>query len=482
MKNIAKILLVSILGGVITLSLYKTFFEQPILRTVVKEVSSPSMQTGSNSFFPLAETSFTAAAEKTVNSVVHVKTSIEARLRRPSSPMEYFFGTPKGNAEGKIQMGSGSGVIVSRDGYIVTNNHVIEGAQEIAITLNDGKEYIASLIGRDPTTDIALLKVDGKDLPYLTFSNSDDVKLGEWVLAVGNPFNLTSTVTAGIISAKSRNIGIIEERSAIESFLQTDAAVNPGNSGGALVNTKGDLIGINSAISTHTGSFEGYSFAVPSNIVKKVVEDLLEFGTVQRAFIGVNISDISAQIAERLDLKETIGVYVGGVTEKGAAEVAGIKTGDVIVSIDSKKVTKSSELQELIGRKRPGDKIEVRVNRDGELQKFEIVLRNINGNTDAVKRNETKFINSLGGSFKSLNKNEKARLGITYGIKVTEVQSGILAELGVPSNFIITKINKKKLNEVGDINASVEGLSSKDPVVLEGYLPNGRYKYYAFGF
>ena len=264
--------------------------------------------------------------------------------------------------------------------------------------------------------------------------------------------------------------------------MQTDAAVNPGNSGGALVNTKGDLIGINSAISTHTGSFEGYSFAVPSNIVKKVVEDLLEFGTVQRAFIGVNISDISAQIAERLDLKETVGVYVGGVTENGAAEVAGIKTGDVIVSIDNKQVKKSSELQELIGRKRPGDKIEVKVNREGDLQKFDIVLRNINGNTDAIKRNDTKFISSLGGRFKSLSKIEKARLGITYGIRVTEIQSGILAELGIPKNFIITKINKNKLSQVEDINEAVKGLKSKDPVVLEGYLPNGRYKYYAFGF
>lgn len=481
MKNIAKIFLISTLGGVITLGLYKIFFEAPLENIIIQEASSSAIQTNSRSFLPLAETSFTAAAEKTVNSVVHVKTAVEARYRQQSSPLDYFFGR-QGNPQGKLQLGSGSGVIVSKDGYIVTNNHVIEGAQEISITLNDGKEFTARLIGRDPTTDIAVLKIDGSELPYLTFSNSDDVKLGEWVLAVGNPFNLTSTVTAGIISAKSRNIGIIEERSAIEAFLQTDAAVNPGNSGGALVNTRGDLIGINSAISTRTGSFEGYSFAVPSNIVKKVVEDLLEFGTVQRAFIGVNISDISAQIAERLDLKETIGVYVGGITENGAAEMAGIKTGDVIVSIDNKKVTKSSELQELIGRKRPGDKIEVKVNREGELQKFDVILKNINGNTDAIKRNETKFLSSLGGSFKSLTQNEKARLGITYGIKITDVQSGILSELDIPVNFIITKINKKKLNEVGDINKAVEGLSSKDPVVLEGYLPNGRYKYYAFGF
>ncbi len=341
MKNIAKVLLVSVLGGVITLSLYKVFFEKPLIQTIAQDQISnnPVQQTSSRSFLPLAETSFTAAAEKTVNSVVHVKTAVKSRVIPNSSPFGYFFGRPNRSPGGKIQMGSGSGVIVSKDGYIVTNNHVIDGAQEISITLNDGKEFTASLIGKDPTTDIALLKIDGDGLPFLAFSNSDDVKLGEWVLAVGNPFNLTSTVTAGIISAKSRSIGIIEERSAIEAFLQTDAAVNPGNSGGALVNTKGGLIGINSAISTHTGSFEGYSFAVPSNIVKKVVEDLLEFGTVQRAFIGVNISDITAQIAERLDLKETVGVYVGGVTEAGAAEVAGIKTGDVIVSIDNKKVS-----------------------------------------------------------------------------------------------------------------------------------------------
>lgn len=483
MKNIAKIFLVSFLGGVLTLSLYKGFFEEPQVQTIIEQpLETPILRTSGGTTAAFAEPSFTAAAEKTVNSVVHVKTAVETRYRQPSSPLDFFFGTPRSGSQGRIQMGSGSGVIVSKDGYIVTNNHVIAGAQKILISLNDGKEYEASLIGTDPTTDIALLKVEGKNLPYLAFSNSDDVKLGEWVLAVGNPFNLTSTVTAGIISAKSRNIGIIEERSAIEAFLQTDAAVNPGNSGGALVNTKGDLIGINSAISTRTGSFEGYSFAVPSNIVKKVVEDLLEFGTVQRAFIGVTISDITPQIADQLDLKETKGVYVGGVTEDGAAENAGIKTGDIILSVDSKKVTKSSELQELIGRKRPGDEISLLVSREGKIKKYNITLRNVNGTTKVVKLKDVEFITSLGGTFKTLTKNEKARLGITYGIKVTQVESGILSELGVPKNFIITRINKKRLNSIDDINASVKGLKDRDPVVLEGYLPSGRFKYYAFGF
>lgn len=482
MKNIAKIFLVSSLGGILTLSMYKVFFEKPTVQTVVREVSSPAINTNNKSFTPFAETSFTAAAEKSVNGVVHVKTSITNNRRQQSSPLDFFFGTPPQDSKGNIQLGSGSGVIVSKDGYIVTNNHVIDGAQNISVTLNDGQEFEAHLIGTDPTTDIALLKVDGENLPFLAFTNSDDVKLGEWVLAVGNPFNLTSTVTAGIISAKSRSIGVIEDRSAIESFLQTDAAVNPGNSGGALVNTKGQLIGINSAISTQTGSFVGYSFAVPSNIVKKVVEDLLEFGTVQRAFIGVNISDITSQIAERLELDETTGVYVGGVKEDGAAEVAGIKTGDVIVAIDNKKVTKSSELQEQVGRKRPGDKIKVTINRKGDLKNFEVELRNVNGNTNVVELSDNEFITSLGGQFKMLSKNEKARLGITYGIKVVSVETGILAKLGIPDNFILTKINKRKLSTVEDINKSVEGLKDRDPVVLEGYLPNGKFKYYAFGY
>jgi Do/DeqQ family serine protease len=482
MKNIAKIFLISTLGGVLTLGLYKGLFEEPRVETIIQNVPVHSaVKTNSRIVSPLAETSFTFAAEKTVNSVVHVKTAIQSQYRQPSSPFEFFFGAP-GGGRPQIQMGSGSGVIVSKDGYIVTNNHVIEGAQKVQITLNDGRDYDADLIGTDPTTDIALLKIAGENLPFLTFSNSDEVKLGEWVLAVGNPFNLTSTVTAGIVSAKSRNIGVIDDRAAIESFIQTDAAVNPGNSGGALVNTGGELIGINSAISTHTGSFEGYSFAVPSNIVKKVIEDLLEFGTVQRAFIGVNISDITTQVAERLELKETNGVYVGGVTENGAAENAGIETGDIIVAIDNKKVTKSSELQEIIGRKRPGDEVKVSVNRDGDINNFNVTLRNINGNTRALKLDEVQFMTQLGGSFSVLTQREKARLGITYGVRVTSVKSGILDELNVPDNFIITHINRNKIRTLDDINTSVNGLQKDDPVVLQGYLPTGRAKYYAFGY
>ncbi len=479
MKNIFKIFLVSALGGALTLGAYKIFWEEPKVQTIIQQSETPSFIR--TSLGAMAEGSFVEAAEKTVNSVVHVRTAVESQYYQPSSPLEFFFGRQQGG-QPRIQMGSGSGVIVSKDGYIVTNNHVIENAQDIKVTLNNNKEYKAQLIGSDPTTDIALLKIDGTDLPFLTFSNSDEVRLGEWVLAVGNPFNLTSTVTAGIVSAKSRNIGVINDRAAIESFIQTDAAVNPGNSGGALVNTNGDLIGINSAISTHTGSFEGYSFAVPSNIVRKVVEDLLEFGTVQRAFIGVNISDITPRIADELDLEVVNGVYVGGVTENGAAENAGIQTGDVITRVDGKRVTKSSELQEIIGRKRPGDAVKISLNRSGKEINYTVTLRNVNGTTRVIKKDDIEFITVLGGSFRPLNKTEKTRLGITYGVKVTEVNSGIMADLGIPNNFIITQINRNPVRDVEDINSSVKGLQKEDPVVIQGYLPNGRAKYYAFGY
>lgn len=476
MKNIAKILMVSALGGALTLGTYKLFLEPKPQTTVFQEAPAPFRQTG------LAEeaVSFTEAAEKTVNSVVHVKTAVTASARSAQSPFDFFFGNPYQQGP-RLQMGSGSGVIVSSDGYIVTNNHVVDKAQTIEITLNDGRTYDAEVVGTDRTTDIALIKIDLKDAPFLTFSNSDEVRLGEWVLAVGNPFNLTSTVTAGIISAKGRSLGIINERTAIESFLQTDAVVNPGNSGGALVNTYGELIGINTAISTHTGSFEGYSFAVPSNIVKKVIEDLLEFGTVQRAFIGVNISDITPKIAEQLKIDATQGVYVGGVTDNGAAQEAGIETGDVILEIDGKKVSKSSELQEMVGRKRPGDMVNVTVLRDDDEETFKLTLKNINGTTNAIKR-EAGFVTRLGAQFQPIDSKIKSRLGITYGLEISQLGSGILGDQGIPEGFVITRVNRKEIRSEDDINTAVSNLDKGDPVVIQGYLPSGRAKYFAFGY
>ncbi len=479
MKNIIKIVLVSALGGAITLGSYKAFFEEE--QTAIFE-SSPTPIVRTAGFSEEVQAGFVEAAENSVNSVVHVKTAVESRQPYANSPLDFFFGQPRGYTP-RMQMGTGSGVIVSADGYIVTNNHVIANARQIQVTLNNGEEYTAEVVGADPTTDIALVKVDAEDLPYMVFSNSDEVRLGEWVLAVGNPFNLTSTVTAGIVSAKSRSIGIINERSAIESFIQTDAAVNPGNSGGALVNTEGQLIGINSAISTHTGSYEGYSFAVPSNIVKKVVEDILEYGTVQRAFIGINIADVTPVLAEQAELNINNGVYVGGLTPNGAAADAGIKEGDVIVAVDERRVNKSSELQELIGRKRPGDKVILTVHRDGSQRNIEVKLRNLDGTTEVVRRaSGNTFVQRLDAGFEPLDERSKKKLNIDYGVEVTEPGNGLLAEQGIPQGFVITKIARRPIRDVNDIEEAVREMRQGDPVVIEGFMPSGRYKYFAFGF
>lgn len=309
----------------------------------------------------------------------------------------------RGNQQPQIARGFGSGVILSDDGYIVTNNHVIEEAQNIKVILNDKREFDARLIGTDPSTDIALLKIDTEGLPFLTYGNSDELKLGEWVLAVGNPFNLTSTVTAGIVSARARNIGINTDQMAIESFIQTDAAVNPGNSGGALVNQSGKLVGINSAIASRTGSYAGYSFAVPVSIVKKVVDDLKEFGEVQRALLGVNIQDVNQEIAEDLNLSTVNGVYVAGVTENGAARDAGIREEDVIISVQGDQVRTSAELQEKISQFRPGDDVKVGVLRDGERKQFTVTLRNKHGDTQIV-RDRSSY---LGADFEEVSNSEK---------------------------------------------------------------------------
>lgn len=479
MKNILRIMFVSILGGVITLGGYKLFWEEPEVKTYIQ---APAQDTPVRSvgYLPDNASDFTKAAEQTVHSVVHVQTAVRTRYQQ-SSPLEFFFGVPQQRGPGRLQRGAGSGVIISEDGYIVTNNHVVENAEEILISLNDGEEYSAEIIGTDPTTDIALLKVEAEGLPYLNFSNSDQVRVGEWVLAVGNPFNLTSTVTAGIVSAKARNIGIINERAAIESFIQTDAAVNPGNSGGALVNTQGELVGINSAISTRTGSFEGYSFAVPSNIARKVVEDLREYGTVQRAFIGVNIRDLNARLASEQELDIVSGVFVAGVTEGGAAKEAGIESGDVIVAVNGREVKQSSELQEIIGRKRPGEEVNVKVIRGDENLSFNLTLRNANGNTKRIKKEDLQFITMLGGSFQPIDEDEKERYGLPYGVKVTAVNNGIMAEQNIPEGFIITNINQKPIRAIEDINEAVKNMPEKHPVVIFGTLPNGREKYFAFG-
>ncbi|MCT4624236.1 MAG: trypsin-like peptidase domain-containing protein, partial [Schleiferiaceae bacterium] len=352
MKAIMKTIGLAALGGAITLGVYKTFLDSP-KEVVIHEMKSIPVAATANTATALPG-SFNDAAEMSLNAVVHVKVASERR-QQYVDPFEYFFGNGKPRTQSQIVWGTGSGVILSNDGYIVTNNHVIEGANKVLITLNDNREYEAEVIGADPTTDIALVKIEADDLSPIQVTNSDNVRIGDWVLAVGNPFNLTSTVTAGIVSAKGRSIGILDRQSAIESFIQTDAAVNPGNSGGALVNTSGQLVGINTAISTHTGSFEGYSFAVPSNIVKKVVEDIMEFGSVQRGFIGVNIVEVSQPLVDEMDLEVNSGVFIAELVEGGAAADAGLRKGDVITEVDGNEIARNAKLLEQIGKKRPGD-------------------------------------------------------------------------------------------------------------------------------
>ena len=481
MKKFAGLLAVSILGGVISLGSYKLFFEQPE-QVVITESVPASRYISSSADAPTGlALDFSTAAEMTVNTVVHVRSDYAGQEPTASDPFsDFFWGFGFDNYQRKGPRSStGSGVIISSNGYIVTNFHVVEDADKVKITLNDNRTYDAEVIGTDPTTDLALLKIDEKELPFAIFEDSDMIKIGQWVLAVGNPFNLNSTVTAGIVSAKGRNINIIDNRSAIESFIQTDAAVNPGNSGGALVDINGKLVGINTAISTRTGSFEGYSFAIPSNMVKKVVDDLIEYGVVQRAYIGVSIRDIDAKLIEDQDLEVSKGVYVAGLTEGGAAADAGIEAGDVIVQIDEVPVNKAAELQEQIGRKRPGDKVAVTVNRGGRLKQFTMVLRNKNNNTEVVTNDPTKIISVLGAQFEKAADSELRKLGISHGVQIIDLDGGKLRQAGIREGFIITKIDKTDIKEVDDILKTLDGKTGG--VYIEGVYPNGMRSYYAFG-
>lgn len=323
-----------------------------------------------------APVDFTEAAERSVEAVVHVKTKYYQQQQYVDPFYQFFFGRPQ-QSQQPSAMASGSGVILSDDGYIVTNNHVIEGARDIEVVLNDKRTYAAQLIGRDPNTDLALLKIEATNLPVITIGNSDDLKVGEWVLAVGNPFNLTSTVTAGIVSAKARSINILQADMKIESFIQTDAAVNPGNSGGALVNTKGELVGINTAIASQTGSYAGYAFAIPTAIMQKVVGDLRQFGSVQRALLGIRMMDINQEVKDHFGLESMEGVYVAEVVAGTAADKAGMKSGDVIVQVDGRSINSSNQLQEQIGRKNPGDQIVVLVRRGGRSLTLEVTLSGV---------------------------------------------------------------------------------------------------------
>lgn len=428
---------------------------------------------------------FTYAAEKSTPAVVHIKTKMEQRQRQYSSPFDDLFGgfgDPFGGG-GRRQApqqaeASGSGVIISADGYIVTNNHVVEDASEISVILNDKREFKAKVISTDPSSDLAVIQIKATDLPFMTFGDSDALKVGEWVLAVGNPFNLESTVTAGIVSAKGRQniIDRNEDRAAnpLESFIQTDAAVNPGNSGGALVNLKGELIGINTAIYSRTGQFAGYSFAVPVSIVKKVSADLIKYGNVQRGFLGVSIMEVNAKLVEEKDLKVNTGVYVGGFSENSAAKTAGIKINDVITKIDGIETKTTAKLMEIVGRKRPGETLNVTVNRDGQNKDFTVTLKNKDGNTSIVKSESGESYKSefLGAKFGALSSSDKEKFNVSTGVKVIEISpDGRLEMYGLSKGSIITKINDKVVNNPKEAAELLE--SRKGRVKLEGIDVDG---------
>jgi Do/DeqQ family serine protease len=441
--------------------------------------------TVSNQVVPGNPGEFTYAAEKTTPAVVHIKTKMETRQRQQqfSSPFDDFFGfgDPFGGGRRQQQQpqeASGSGVIISADGYIVTNNHVVAEAAEVTVILNDKREYKAKVISTDPSSDLAVIQIKETNLPFLNFGDSDALRVGEWVLAVGNPFNLESTVTAGIVSAKGRQ-NIIDRDSPdmnpLESFIQTDAAVNPGNSGGALVNLKGELIGINTAIYSRTGQFAGYSFAVPVSIVKKVSGDLIKYGNVQRGFLGVQISEVNAKLADEKDLKTSAGVYVGGFSENSAAKDAGIKINDVIIKIDGVETKSTSKLMEIVSRKRPGEPLQVTVNRDGATKEFKVTLKNKDGNTEIVKGDnspESAKSEFLGAKFASLTPAEKKKFGVSSGVKIAEVlPDGRLEMYGLAKGSVITKINDKVINTPKE---AVEALESrKGRIKLEGVDVDG---------
>lgn len=421
------------------------------------------------------------AAQLSVNAVVHVKT--EVLVNRPMDPLYQFFYGGRGHQQ-ELAKSSGSGVLISDDGYIVTNNHVIENAENVSITLNNKKTYSAEVIGTDPNTDLALLKIDEENLPYIKYGNSDKVNIGQWVLAVGNPYNLTSTVTAGIVSAKGRDINILRNDpysglSAIESFIQTDAAVNPGNSGGALVASTGELVGINSAIKSNTGSYTGYSFAIPVNIVKKVVEDLKEYGTVQRAFIGVSIRNLDDRLAEETGAIDMNGVYINGTSENGSAAKAGIKSGDVIRKIGNKTIKDVAELQEQISQFRPGDKVDITVLRDDGEIKLPLVLKNRKGNEDVISNEDSKVLKLLGATFKEVDKKELKQLKINNGVKIDQLLNGKLRRVGVREGYIVTKVNHKEVSNVDEFTEAIN--KAKNGILLEGIYENGRREYYGFG-
>lgn len=473
MNNNLKIVAVALLTSILTLVLYRWI--APPSRVVWDANEGDARYTGlvdklltpraEGTFHSTAPTTFTYSAEVATPAVVNIKALLEV-------DGGFFRG-------GSMAGSSGSGVIMSPDGYIVTNHHVVERSTDIKVTLADKREYKAKLIGSDPSTDIALIKISATALPFVVFGNSDSVRVGEWVLAVGNPFNLTSTVTAGIISAKGRNINILGGGASIESFIQTDAAVNPGNSGGALVNSAGELVGINTAIITESGNYEGYSFAVPSNLVQKVVRDLREFGTVQRAYLGVGIEDLDNDNAIDLGLPNAQGVYVTRVTPGGAAEEVGLKVGDVIFSINNTPTRSTPELQEIVGRLRPGDQVGVEYWRDGRKVKTTMTLKNSNNNTALARFKGDELRQDIGIELRNMTRTEEARLGLKGAVVTSVMRGSLVFETNMQPGFILTRVNGSRVNDLSEAIDAIR--NAYNNIVLDGYY-EGEEDLYSYRF
>lgn len=484
-KRIFGTLLIAIVGSLIGIAVYSRLDHSKTI-IVQKGEQTPVQYTGlpASAF---AAPDFRLAAEKSVHAVVHVKTVSQIKQYGYDNIQDWFFGNPRSfNQE---RTGYGSGVIIDPEGHIVTNNHVIEGSNSIEVTLNDGRVLKASIVGRDPQTDIAVIKIKGDDLQYLNFGNSNELQVGDWVLAVGNPFNLTSTVTAGIVSAKGRwELNLIggnqrnpyqresqnQPRTGIESFIQTDAAVNPGNSGGALVNLQGELVGINTAIASQTGSYTGYSFAIPVTIARKAVSDIIEFGEVQRVVIGIQGGTVTPELVDRENLKVNKGVYVTDLTEDGGALKAGLKSGDVIVKLDGAKINSMGDLQEQIAPHRPGEKVSVVVDRKGEEKVFTVMLKTPSGDTKTIGSSE--FWAYLGADLEKLSDKDLEKYNIDGGVRVTKIHEGKFKAAGIPEGFVITHINRAEVQDVQDVRGYIERITGG--VFIEGIGPDGKNDYY----
>jgi Do/DeqQ family serine protease len=471
-------LFMALLGASIALFAYTKLIERPSV-AILKDSSKVEVQDAKAFLTSMqmqeGQIDFTYAAEQTVHGVVHVHT--KAMMGQPDNPiMEWFYGDRYSRP--REVSGYGSGVIISGDGYIITNNHVVENAESVDVTLNDKRTFTAQVIGRDPSSDIALIKIKADNLPYIKYGDSEQLRLGEWVLAVGNPFNLTSTVTAGIVSAKGRSFTLPDGTYRIESYIQTDAALNMGNSGGALVNTKGLLVGITSAIISPNGAYAGNSFAIPVTIVKKVVDDLKEFGEVQRALIGVNIRDVVSDDADKQKLSEVKGVLVTGIIEDGSAEAAGLKENDVIVKFDGLDVSTTSELQEQVGKRRPGDKATVTYLRNGKEITVPIIMKNVAGNTSIVTAGMGGDI-VYGAKLESLGSTEKRSYNVDYGVKVLELNAGKFKDIGMPRGYIILSINGKKVKSPSDVRQFSNNESNLKSI--GGIQPDGGILNYQFG-